>query len=541
MINSGGMPRSVTTKGFSRFRRAAAVAVALVVGVGLVSCGFHRDRNPPGSNPFILFAIDGADWKVIEWMWAEGRMPNFRRLANRGVATPLHTFHHASPVIWTTVATGVMPSTHGITEFVVPTGKGDQPVSSGLRRVPALWNMVSAAGRRVAVVGWWASWPAEEVNGVIISDRAVHDVDDRVSPASFLPEFERWTEEALAPGNPLEADVMLEADRILAHAAVTLAGEDFDLIMLYLRGVDISSHFNWRYFEPGNFPEEDPSEIDARRELIAREYDFADRTLGALLEQVGTHANMLVVSDHGFDAMDEERVNILLNFDTVLEELGFLVRTEEGVDFASSSLFSYDSPDRTLGKKVRFVLAGREPGGRVTQRETAAIRRRLETRLAEVTFTGGAAAFAVREATAQERERGADFVVEVLTADAKAPLRIDGRPIRGALRSVNHLSGTHGRKTPGILVAAGPDIERLSEPQKMRVIDVPPTVLYAMGLPVADNFVGRPLIEIFKPDFRSRNPVRVIESWGEPRTGEGRASEVDDELLQQLRALGYIN
>jgi predicted AlkP superfamily phosphohydrolase/phosphomutase len=248
-----------------------------------------------------------------------------------------------------------------------------------------------------------------------------------------------------------------------------------------------------------------------------------------------------VVSDHGFDAMEEERLNILLDFDAVLEELGFLVRTEEGVDFAKSQLFSYNSPNRSLAKKVRFVLAGREPDGNVDPGETTAVRRRLETRLANVSYTGGAAAFAVRDASAQERERGSDFVVEVLTAGAKKPLRIEGRPIRGALRSVNHLSGTHGKKTPGIFIAAGPDIESSSEPKKMRVIDVPPTVLYAMGLPVAENFVGRPRTKIFTSDFRGRNPVHRIESWGEPRTGEGRSSEVDDELLQQLRALGYID
>lgn len=79
------------------------------------------------------------------------------KTADRGIAAPLETFHHASPVIWTTVATGVPPEVHGISEFFVPTEKGEQPVSSSLRRVPALWNMMTAAGRRSAVVGWWAS------------------------------------------------------------------------------------------------------------------------------------------------------------------------------------------------------------------------------------------------------------------------------------------------------------------------------------------------------------------------------------------------
>ncbi|MBD3854101.1 MAG: alkaline phosphatase family protein, partial [Acidobacteria bacterium] len=106
------------------------------MAVPSVSCRGAEDPEP--IHPFILFGVDGADWDVIEWLWEEGRLPHLRQLADRGIAAPLETFHHASPVIWTTVATGVMPDVHGITEFVVPTVKGDQPVSSSLRRVPAL-------------------------------------------------------------------------------------------------------------------------------------------------------------------------------------------------------------------------------------------------------------------------------------------------------------------------------------------------------------------------------------------------------------------
>jgi len=150
----------------SLVRNALLPILVVALASPLVSCRGTEDSAP--IHPFILFGVDGADWEVIEWMWEQDRLPHLKRLADRGVAAPLETFHHASPVIWTTVATGVMPDVHGITEFVVPTIKGDQPVSSSLRQVPALWNMVTATGGRVAVLGWWASWPVEEVNGTII-------------------------------------------------------------------------------------------------------------------------------------------------------------------------------------------------------------------------------------------------------------------------------------------------------------------------------------------------------------------------------------
>jgi hypothetical protein len=72
------------------------------------------------------------------------------------------------------------------------------------------------------------------------------------------------------------------------------------------------------------------------------------------------------------------------------------------------------------------------------------------------------------------------------------------------------------------------------------VIDVSPTVLYAIGLPAADDFAGQARTEIFSKAFRNAHPLQTIPTWGAPTEGENRASDVDEELVDQLRALGYI-
>jgi len=514
------------------------MVLAAALAISSVSC--RGTENPAPIHPFILFGVDGADWEVIEWMWEQDRLPHLKRLADRGVAAPLETFHHASPVIWTSVATGVMPDVHGITEFVVPTIKGDQPVSSTLRRVPALWNMVTATGGRVAVLGWWASWPVEEVNGTIISDRAIHEIPDRVWPPEHLTVFDADLARLRAEEKGGKPTSMLEADRILGRVAVDFAGENYDLVLLYLRGVDICCHFHWRAFEPKAFPDAESSELEAERELIAREYELVDRTLGTLLEASGPDVNIIVMSDHGFDATDGVTTHMRLSFDAVLERLGFLTMTGDGIDFGQTELYSYASPERLLAKKVRFALAGREEGGRVTAAEQEEIRDRLEAALETVTYAGGAPVFTVRDATAKKRDRGADFLVEVLTDGARKPLKVAGVPLRGAIRSLSRLTGTHGRKTPGIFIAAGPDIDPRVEPEGLRVIDVPPTVLYAIGLPVAEDFAGRARTELFTGAFRDTHSPQTIPTWGKRKEGVGRASAVDEELVDQLRALGYI-
>jgi predicted AlkP superfamily phosphohydrolase/phosphomutase len=512
----------------------------LLMGVLIVAPSCSRGEPQSSIHPFVLVGVDGADWEVIEWMWEEDRLPHLKQLADRGVAAPLETFHHASPVIWTTVATGVMPEVHGITEFVVPTDTGDQPVASTLRRVPALWNMVTASGGRVAVVGWWASWPVEEVNGVIVSDRAVHEIPDRVWPPEYLADFDAELAALRAAEKSSEPRSMLIADRVFSRTAVDLAGEDYDLTLIYLRGVDISCHHHWRAFEPEAFPAADPDQLQAERELIAREYELVDRTLGELVATSGAEANIILMSDHGFDATVGETTHIRLNFDAVLEHLGFLTKSGGGVDFARSRLYSYASPERSLVKKIRFSLAGREDGGQVTESQRTAIRDRLEAELEAVRYRGGAPVFTVRDATKKELRQGADFSIEVLTEGAHKPLEVGGVALRGAIRSLNRLTGTHGRRTAGVFIAAGPDIDRQAEPDSLRVIDVPPIVLYAIGLPVAEDFAGRARIEIFTETFRSAHPLQTIPTWGKPVEGENRASAVDEELVDQLRALGYI-
>jgi arylsulfatase A-like enzyme len=72
-------------------------------------------------------------------------------------------------------------------------------------------------------------------------------------------------------------------------------------------------------------------------------------------------------------------------------------------------------------------------------------------------------------------------------------------------------------------------------------LDITPTLLYAMGLPVAQDFDGRPQTALFQGNFRRRFPVKTIPSWGTRQTGDAITSEADAELMEELRALGYLD
>ena len=148
-------------------------------------------------HPVLIVGWDGADWELLDPMLAADRLPNLASLIHRGASADLWSLKPMiSPLIWTSVATGYLPDVHGILDFVRsdPQDGHPVPVTSADRKVPALWNIFSDAGFSVGVVAWWATWPAEKVNGVVVSDRVAYqlgDFDGRPQSALVSPP-EAW-------------------------------------------------------------------------------------------------------------------------------------------------------------------------------------------------------------------------------------------------------------------------------------------------------------------------------------------------------------
>jgi predicted AlkP superfamily phosphohydrolase/phosphomutase len=67
----------------------------------------------------VMLGLDGMDPNIVERMWAEGRLPTFKRLAENGGFRRLGTSTPPqSPVAWSNVITGMNSGGHGICDFV---------------------------------------------------------------------------------------------------------------------------------------------------------------------------------------------------------------------------------------------------------------------------------------------------------------------------------------------------------------------------------------------------------------------------------------
>ena len=96
--------------------------------------------------------------------------------------------------------------------------------------------------------------------------------------------------------------------------------------------------------------------------------------------------------------------------------------------------------------------------------------------------------------------------------------------------------------SPHGLLAVDGRIAAPSVSGDMRAVDIAPTVLHALGVPISRELAGRPAMGLFAADFVARFPVREVATYGE-RQADAAVREgqpLDEEMVERLRSLGYV-
>jgi len=103
-------------------------------------------------------------------------------------------------------------------------------------------------------------------------------------------------------------------------------------------------------------------------------------------------------------------------------------------------------------------------------------------------------------------------VLVVLSGYGLEPASL-GRRLLGSLTGESVSAASHAAGPEGFFLAVGDGIRPQARLQGASVLDVAPTLLYLMGLPVARDMEGRVLTEILDPDFARQNPLTFIPSY----------------------------
>jgi predicted AlkP superfamily phosphohydrolase/phosphomutase/Tfp pilus assembly protein PilF len=334
------------------------IAGLLILALFLVlKSGFFSNPSPKKAiqnkifnahNKILLIGIDAFDWKILNQLMEKDRLPTFLKLQEGGASGTLKSQKPIlSPLIWTTLATGRPPDEHGILDFFYFDADTNTvlPASSRQRRVKAFWNIFSDFGRSSAIIGWFATWPAEPIKGQMISDQLSYylfrkslpsgsnenlklhpkGLIKKIGPLIITPdeisydEISRfvhigeerykalWNKEQnnLNQHN-YQRDPINQLREALAGtktyhniALQMLRDHQPDLLAVYYEGIDTVSHLFMNY-SPPRLSYISQVDYEQYKDAVFEFYRYMDNLVEELLGSVSRDTIVMIISDHGF-------------------------------------------------------------------------------------------------------------------------------------------------------------------------------------------------------------------------------------------------
>jgi len=562
-----------------------------------------KNMNEVKNNQRIcVIGLDGATLDLIEPWIQKGKLPTLKKLISNGTKGRLRS---AIPPItapaWSSFITGKNPGKHGLYDFIArrPGTYQTRPFNASDRNGESLWSLLSRAGKRVTILNVPMTYPPEPVNGFMVSGMGTPaTVDDFCYPKEIIhdlrrvvPNYEVQNEGIFDPRGR-EHQMLQAVQKMTAMRQQTvrhfLTQAEWDFFMVVFMATDWLQHYFWHYMDESH-PCHDPEAPAILKNAILDCYRQIDDCLGEILDCLDDDTLVIIMSDHGFGPQEKYlHVNTWLwengylhfkstaqtrlketlfksgitplNIYEFLRRLGKsrtvaqnLRQRKESVREAVNRMFlSFNDVDwgRTRAYSVGNIgpiyvnLKGREPEGAVEPGHE------YDDLVAELTD----ALFRLRDPISGDQivehvyRREEVFHGDHLT-DAPDLLFLP-RDMKYIGYGLLQFSSNHwlaasdrsgGHRMDGLLLMHGSGVRTGHELASARIIDLAPTILAAMGVPVPTDMDGQVLTNAFVEDIQ----VTMQVGYQAPKQ-DAAAQAIDlsakdeDEILERLRGLGYV-
>lgn len=266
----------------------------------------------------LIIGWDGATYDVINPILKKGNMPVFQKMLDCGASGIVRSVNPpCTASAWSTFSCGMNPGSHRIfgwkkkheLDWASREPVRDEPDSKQFHGL-TLWSYLSRLGKRVCVLNFPASYPAEPVNGVIVGGLLAPSSDcDFIYPYSEreiimqkIPGYSPTIDFTLA--RKCEFDKYYSYIKSLFQQKVQLIKyywkkEQWDLFSFVLMESDCFQHVFWQFMD-----ESHPGyNIDAAKKLkgaIEEHFIQLDRLIGEIINFEDKDMTALILSDHGF-------------------------------------------------------------------------------------------------------------------------------------------------------------------------------------------------------------------------------------------------
>jgi predicted AlkP superfamily phosphohydrolase/phosphomutase len=558
-------------------------------------------------NKVLVIGLDGATWTVLKPWIEDGSLPNLASLVDNGSWGELRsTIPPLTAPAWSSFLTGKNPGKHGVFHFASLDDRPDdldqaEIVDGRSIQSSTLWDILGHHDRRVGVVNVPMSYPPRPVNGFMITGLLTPpsatvfthppelseqipedyeiDLDRFIEQKPFAKNEEGVKEKRVVKPSLSLMDEFVHMEQERGRLALELMGsQPWDAFMVVFTATDRMGHYLWNYHRAEDL--DGSAESQALHEAIVNYYKEQDKLIGDLVDAAGPETTVLLMSDHGMGpihnkithwnnwlykkgylkldkASSKSADGMLLRLGLPRDKIGRLVRRLPGfasrraigkmktikkarIDFAASSAYYVRIFDPVGGIRVNHEGPGKEE-----------LIEKLMNEVRQVVDPATGYKI-VRWAYRREECYWGPFaeqmpdIILVFHPDYGSSARVSNYSAIAMDRpSIEDPGGHH---IEGIFVASGSQVVRRDQPLRdLNIVDVAPTILYLLGLPIPEDMDGRVATEILDPATLEKKPVTMEHPRGRwPSEAEARyqidetQDEEDETVRERLRALGYF-
>jgi predicted AlkP superfamily phosphohydrolase/phosphomutase len=369
--------------------------------------------------------------------------------------------------------------------------------------------------------------------------------------------------------------------------------DDYGLFIMVVGATDRAHHDWWKYIDPEH-PAYTPKDAELYGDLILEVYKAADACVGKFLEAIDDDTTVIVMSDHGGGSHPKYyfNTNYVLRTLNLLKPSNAANAKKSGLNAAfkhfyrtrirrfpylekvyrslpnslkkmatnldSQTMMNLDVIDWKHTKAYRFPMyppvegvminvIGRQPEGCVQPgEEYEAVRTRIleEVRSLRDPKTGEPIileAFRREDLYHGERLETAPDLILVTQDCYKGGTSIDELVSDVPLDVLSKLSGVH--RMDGIILAQGPHTRRNARIEAANIIDVAPTVMYTLGMPIPSDMDGKPLTDLFEETYTEQTAAAYTDERKHEDVASdeyGYSEEEEESVRLKLEALGYL-
>jgi predicted AlkP superfamily phosphohydrolase/phosphomutase len=553
---------------------------------------------------FVL-GLDGATWDVLNPLVRGGELPNLARLVKQGVSGTLRSvFPPLSPVAWAGIMTGKNSGKHGIFEFLeyAHDPRGGRVNSSRAIQADLVWEIAGRHGKTTVAGGVPLSYPSRPAPGFYLGDfLSPVGAPDFASDRAIFTELERevgayrpWSTSVHDGGREAEvvADLTDFLDQHLKAVRFLLRRCEWDLFVFDLMATDRAQHELWHVWEPSHRAAWGRDLSVVRRQLI----DFwkrLDEGIGDIEADLPSDTAVILMSDHGFGPIEWyvnfnvwllERGDIALHDSFYVRQKHWFYRHGVTPEWLYSQMVHLGLAGQRVGRfrgkqtsllervgqsaflsrrhidwsrtkaysqgnfgQIFLNLQGRQPQGCVAPEDAGPLLDDLRAGLLAIPHPESGAPLVERVYQREELYHGphAHLAPDLTVVLSDWRYRTIGLHDFTTNKLISPAFGPTGdHRMEGVFIASGPAF-RAGAPldEGANLLDIAPTVLHLLGIPVPGDMDGRVLTEILDPALTPAStaltPGRTAPVDQMPVPAAYTADE-DAAIQQRLADLGYL-